>query len=181
MTEFWPADDAGAVAELEVKRSRFVAVLRRATTIEQARELVAEARREHPAARHHCSAFVVSVPGAQPVLHSNDDGEPAQTAGRPMLDVLVGSGLSNVGAVVIRWFGGTLLGTGGLVRAYGDVTRMAVEQLHRVRVQPMRLVSLAVGHATAGRVEADLRGAAVRVQDVVHGADGVALTLSTLR
>lgn len=179
MTELWPAAGSGAVGELEIKKSRFLAFVRRATDIDQARELVAEIRSMHPGARHYCSAFVVSVPGAQPQLHSNDDGEPPQTAGRPILDALVGAGLTNVAAVVVRWFGGTLLGTGGLVRAYGDVTRLALAELAVVRTEPVELFRLAVPYATAGRVEAELRAQGVHIHDVAHTANGAHLTLGT--
>lgn len=178
MSELWPAAGADAVGELEVKKSRFIAFVRRTTEIEQARGLVAEIRDLHPGARHYCSAFVVAVPGAQPQLHSNDDGEPPQTAGRPILDALVGAGLTNVAAVVVRWFGGTLLGTGGLVRAYGDVTRLALAKLSVVRAEPVDLFRLAVPYATAGRVEADLRDSGVHIHEVSHTADGALLTLA---
>ena len=104
--------------EYEEKRSRFVAVLRRCDDEEDARALIAELRAAHPSARHHCSAFIVDVPGASRIERSSDDGEPSGTAGTPMLDVLRGSGLTGVCAVVVRWFGGTKLGTGGLARAY---------------------------------------------------------------
>lgn len=177
MSERWPAAGQGAVAELEAKKSRFLAIVRRATTVEEARDLVAEARRFHPGARHYCSAHVISQPDAQPIWHSNDDGEPAQTAGRPMLDVLVGSGLSNVAAVVVRWFGGTLLGTGGLVRAYGDAVRAAVEQARPLTRELRTVATLEVGHADAGRIEHDLRAADVVVRDVAYGATAI-LTLA---
>ncbi|NLT29361.1 MAG: DUF1949 domain-containing protein [Propionibacterium sp.] len=178
MSERWPAAGQGAVAELEAKKSRFLAIVRRATTVEEARDLVAEARRFHPGARHYCSAHVISQPDAQPIWHSNDDGEPAQTAGRPMLDVLVGSGLSNVAAVVVRWFGGTLLGTGGLVRAYSEATKLALDALPTVRVELVDLWRLPVDHAHAGRVEAELRDAGITVHAVEYTATGALLTLA---
>src|SRR5690606_28642128 len=80
-----------------------------------------------------CSAFVVSTTGANPVMRSADDGEPPGTAGMPMLDVLRASGLCDVVAVVVRYFGGTKLGTGGLVRAYSDAVRAALERTPTVR------------------------------------------------
>ena len=109
-----------------VLRSRFLAHVARAETEAAARAVIAEARAAHHDARHHCSAFVL---GADAMLRrSNDDGEPSGTAGRPMLDVLGGRGLSDVVVVVTRWFGGTLLGTGGLTRAYGDATAAALAE-----------------------------------------------------
>src|SRR5690625_7410464 len=103
-----------ATTELEIRRSRFITWLRRAGEEAAARALVDEARHTYPDARHHCSAFVVRVPGANLVERSSDDGEPAGTAGMPMLEVLRGSGLVDVAAVVVRYFGGVKLGTGGL-------------------------------------------------------------------
>ena len=106
--------------EIEIKRSRFITWIGRADDGGEARDLIAMAKSEYPDARHHCSAYIHEVPGANRVERSSDDGEPSGTAGRPMLDVLVGSGLTDVAAVVIRYFGGVKLGTGGLVRAYSD-------------------------------------------------------------
>ena len=104
-----------AVAETEVKRSRFLCRIERVESEGAARAVVDRARKEHWDARHHCSAFVLGPDGA--VQRSSDDGEPSGTAGAPTLEVLRGRALSDVVAVVTRWFGGTLLGAGGLVRA----------------------------------------------------------------
>uniref|UniRef100_UPI0039EEFE92 IMPACT family protein n=1 Tax=Sinomonas sp. G460-2 TaxID=3393464 RepID=UPI0039EEFE92 len=111
--------------ELEIKRSRFITVLRRAETEDEARALVAELRREFHDARHHCSAFVLGPD--RTAQRSNDDGEPSGTAGIPMLEALLkgatldgAADLSDVAAVVVRYFGGILLGAGGLVRAYSE-------------------------------------------------------------
>lgn len=152
------------VASVEDRRSVFECWLRRADDEAAAREVVEEARRTHGDARHHCSAFLLGPEGA--LARSSDDGEPAGTAGTPMLEVLQHSGLSDVVAVVTRWFGGTLLGTGGLVRAYSDAVRAAVG---RARPQPRelrQLASLEVGHGDAGRVEHALRARGVVVTGV---------------
>lgn len=151
-------------AEIEVKRSRFLAVIRRVDDEDAARELVAQSRKQHQDAGHHCSAFIL---GPTPATErSNDDGEPAGTAGTPMLDVLRGHELSDVAAVVVRWFGGTLLGTGGLVRAYGDAVSAALADARVVRRTQQRLFDLTVSHADAGKVEADLRARQVQVLGV---------------
>ena len=122
MSEFLLTPSARLSHEIEVKKSRFLALVARVSTPAEAREVVNERKAAMPDARHHCAAFVVSADGAQPFSHSSDDGEPSGTAGRPMLDVLAGSKLVDVVAVVTRYFGGTLLGTGGLVRAYSATT-----------------------------------------------------------
>lgn len=154
-------------AELEVKRSRFLCRLVPVADEAQARAEVDAVRRQHWDARHHCSAFVLGPAGA--IERSSDDGEPSGTAGAPMLEVLRGSGLTEVVAVVTRWFGGTLLGTGGLVRAYGDAVRAAVD---RARVREVRLlheIGVVVDPAIAGRVEAELRNRDHAVLDTEWG------------
>jgi uncharacterized YigZ family protein len=133
-----------------------------------ARAVVAEQRAAHHDARHHCSAFVLG-PRSE-VERSSDDGEPAGTAGAPMLEVLRGAGVSDVVAVVTRWFGGTLLGPGGLVRAYGDAVRAALAEAGTRRRVLVTELALVVGHADAGRVEGELRARGVTVLGVEHGA-----------
>ncbi len=163
--------------ELEVRRSRFITWVRRADDEPAARALVTEARAAYPDARHHCSAFVVRVPGANLVERSSDDGEPAGTAGMPMLEVLRGSGLVDVAAVVTRYFGGVKLGTGGLVRAYSDAVREALAAAPVVVLERYGLWSVDLPHADAGRVEAELRGQGVTVHHVAYGTQ-VRLTLA---
>ncbi|WP_297003873.1 YigZ family protein [uncultured Corynebacterium sp.] len=169
---------AGTVRDttIEVKRSRFLALVTRAATEEDARAFITRTRADHPDARHHCSAFILHIDGANPVERSSDDGEPSGTAGQPMLEVLRGSGLHDVVVVVVRWFGGVKLGTGGLVRAYGDATREVLDGLPVVRREQRVLWTLSASHADAGRLAADLHN---RGMDVTasYGAD-VTLTLA---
>ncbi|WP_407335902.1 IMPACT family protein [Dietzia kunjamensis] len=159
--------------EYEEKRSRFVAVLRRCDDEEDARALIAELRAAHPSARHHCSAFIVDVPGASRIERSSDDGEPSGSAGTPMLDVLRGRGLTGVCAVVVRWFGGTKLGTGGLARAYSAAVSGAVDAAWRDRrvaeVTRTPAWTAEVDHSVAGGLEGALRSAGARVKDVDYG------------
>jgi len=179
VSDLRPARGADVRAETEVRRSRFITLLRRADDEAEARALVADARTTFSDARHHCSAFRVDVPGSNRVERSSDDGEPAGTAGMPMLEVLRGSGLTNVAAVVVRYFGGIKLGTGGLVRAYSEAVQGALAVTPRVRVEVVGLWTLEVAHADAGRVEAELHARGVRVTDVAYEAGGVRLTLAT--
>lgn len=155
---------APVVASIEERRSVFVCWLRRAEDEAAARAVIEEARTTHWDARHHCSAFVLGPDGA--LVRSNDDGEPAGTAGTPMLEVLTGAGLSDVVAVVTRWFGGTLLGTGGLVRAYSGAVRAALDEARLLTRQRVEEVDVRVSHAAAGRLEHDLRARGVAVPDV---------------
>lgn len=151
-----------AVAEIEVKRSVFRATLARAGSEEQARAVIERVRASHRDARHHCTAMVIGPQGR--LQRTNDDGEPAGTAGAPMLEVLCGERLSDVVAVVTRWFGGTLLGTGGLVRAYSDAVRAAVAAATVVLREPVEVYQLEVPHAEAGRVEHELRSRGLDLQ-----------------
>ncbi len=112
---------AGGEGEIVEKKSRFIATIRPIACEEEAAAFLAEIRKKYWDARHHCSAFVLGERGD--LTRCSDDGEPSGTAGRPMLDVLTGEGLTNCCAIVTRYFGGTLLGTGGLVRAYGGAVR----------------------------------------------------------
>lgn len=166
-----------AEAEIEVKRSRFLAHVARVDDEQAARAVVAAARRDHPDARHHCSAFIVEIPGAQPVERSSDDGEPAGTAGTPILETLRGAGLTQVVAVVTRWFGGTLLGTGGLARAYADAVAATLADTPRVRPVRRELVSFDVRPDEAGRLQGALLAQGLDVVDAHWGAS-VRLTLA---
>lgn len=159
-----------AVAEIEAKRSVFRATLDWAGSEEEARAVIERVRAAHRDARHHCTAMVIGPQGR--LQRTNDDGEPAGTAGSPMLEVLCGEGLSDVVAVVTRWFGGTLLGTGGLVRAYSDAVREAVRVARVVLREPVEVYQLAVPHAEAGRVEHELRSRGLELE-VAYGAEAV--------
>ena len=155
-------------AEIEVRRSRFLAEASRASTQEEARAAIDRIRREHPDARHHCTAFVLG-PG-RAIERSNDDGEPSGTAGAPILDALRGHDLTDTVVVVTRWFGGTLLGTGGLARAYGDAARAALDSAGSVERVLHRVAVVEIDHARAGRLEHDLRTRGIEVLGVEYAA-----------
>lgn len=121
MTESYRILYRGGEGELVEKKSRFIAVTRPVETEEEAIAFIEEMRKKYWDARHHCSAYVLGDRGQ--IQRCSDDGEPSQTAGRPMLDVLLGEGVRNICVVVTRYFGGTLLGTGGLVRAYSGAVQ----------------------------------------------------------
>lgn len=142
-------------AEIEVKRSRFIGHVERVTNEDEARAVIERIRKQHWDARHNCSAFILGPEGD--VQRSNDDGEPSGTAGAPMLEVLRGREVSDVVAVVTRYFGGVLLGAGGLVRAYSDSVRAALDDAGVLQRMLMQLVDVVVDHADAGRLENDLR------------------------
>jgi uncharacterized YigZ family protein len=115
--------------EQEIQRSRFITTLGHTPTAEAARAFIAEIRAEFPDATHNCWAYVVGPPGTTGTVGMSDDGEPHGTAGRPMLTVLLHGEVGDITAVVTRYYGGTKLGTGGLVRAYTGCVQQALENL----------------------------------------------------
>lgn len=121
--------------EILVVNSRFIADLEFAGSVEQARAHLAKVRERHPTATHNVPAFIIGH-GNSLITHFSDDGEPSGTAGRPALAVLQGSGLGNVSVVVTRYFGGTKLGTGGLIRAYGDAVREVLKWVRFAALLP---------------------------------------------
>jgi uncharacterized YigZ family protein len=109
---------------IEVKGSKFIGLVSLCESEEQVKNFIHSIKKAHPKANHHCSAYIL---GQSSIERSNDDGEPASTAGLPMLQVLRGNSLSDVCAIVVRYFGGTLLGRGGLIKAYSEATAKAIE------------------------------------------------------
>lgn len=158
-----------ATSELVIKRSRFLTFVSRTDSAEEARQMIANIRDSYPDARHHCTAYVLKPEGLNPILHSNDDGEPPGTAGLPMLEVLKHAGVENVTAVVVRYFGGTLLGKGGLVRAYSSGVQEALENARLVTLADHHRYRLSVPLALAGKTESELRGAGWNVVDTKWG------------
>ncbi|MDR7302281.1 YigZ family protein [Haloactinomyces albus] len=152
--------------ELDVKKSRFLCALTHATTEEEAKEFVRQQRRLHHEARHHCSAYVLGDDGQ--TQKSSDDGEPAGTAGIPMLEVLRRNNITNTVAVVSRYFGGVLLGAGGLIRAYGGAVSETLDRVGLAERLSVRLVSTTVNHALAGKLENDLRSSGYALTDVQY-------------
>ncbi len=155
------------VCELEIRRSRFICALARVATEEEAQAFIAERRRAHREATHNCTAYVVGERGE--TTRNSDDGEPPGTAGPPMLEVLTRRELTNVAAVVTRYFGGVKLGAGGLVRAYGQAVAEAVDAVGVVERRPVVTVTVAVGHDQAGRLQRDLHASPYRPADARYG------------
>ncbi len=123
----------GGEGEIEEKKSRFIATLRPVETEEEAAAFIEEMKKKYWDARHNCSAFVIGRKAE--LTRCSDDGEPSGTAGRPMLEVLLGEEIRNVAVVVTRYFGGTLLGTGGLVRAYTQAVKEGLKNCKVVRMR----------------------------------------------
>ena len=167
-----PAQDShlvlvdGEEVELRVKGSRFRGQALSAADETEAAERLDAIRKRYHDATHHCWAAWHGPPGAT-VEHCDDDGEPRGTAGPPLLHPLVGSGRHDGLVVVTRWFGGTKLGKGGLVQAYGECARMALDAASSRRVWRERKIECRVGYDDVGTVEAVL----AREDDVLRGVD----------
>lgn len=133
--------------EEEIKRSRFITTVAYTPTVEDARALIAAVSAEFADANHNCWAYVVGPPGSTGQVGLSDDGEPHGTAGRPMLTVLLHSGVGDICAVVTRYFGGTLLGTGGLVKAYSGGMQLALADLPTTQRVPSAVVEVILDYA----------------------------------
>ncbi len=161
-----PAGEARA--EIREKGSRFLAIVGPAADEEAARARLAVLEREFPDATHHCWAWRLGNP---PRERSSDAGEPSGTAGVPILQVLRGTGLSDVLAVVVRWFGGTKLGKGGLARAYAGAAREAMPRLPvALRVPTARLV-LRIPYEKVGAVKRLVHPPEVELESEEYGED----------
>lgn len=160
-------------AEEVVKKSRFIARLRRVDSQDTFEEFLASARAADPGAGHHCFAYVIGDDAESRLERYSDDGEPGGTAGVPILTALKARGLVNVAAVVSRYFGGIKLGTGGLARAYSGSVNSALEGVVLVARTRSQVFHLPVDHETAGRVEAELRRRGFDVTGVEYGRQAV--------
>lgn len=128
MVESYKTIYKGCSGEIVMKKSRFIANILPVESEEEAAAFIDERKKKYWDAAHNCTAYVIGT--ENPIMHCSDDGEPSKTAGRPMLDVLLNHGLTNLVLVVTRYFGGTLLGTGGLVKAYQSATIEGLNQGH---------------------------------------------------
>lgn len=141
----------GGEGEVIEKKSRFIATVRPAESEEEAVSFIAEMKKKYWDARHNCSAFVIGK--NQELTRCSDDGEPAQTAGRPMLDALLKEDIHNAAVVVTRYFGGTLLGTGGLVRAYQKAVAAGLSNSVIIDRQPGKLLSIQTDYNGLGKIQ----------------------------
>lgn len=148
----YPVPACETRAEIEVLRSRFIASLAPVFSVDEAKAFVARIKTEFADATHNVPAFVVGH-GASLITHCSDDGEPSGTAGRPALAVLSGSGLGDAAVVVTRYFGGTKLGAGGLVRAYSDAVRAVLEQTRRAEKIPTHTAMMVIPYTWYERLK----------------------------
>ena len=157
----------GGEGEITEKKSRFIATVRPVESEEEATTFIAEMKKKYWDARHNCSAFVIGE--RQELNRCSDDGEPAQTAGRPMLDVLLREGVTNVAVVVTRYFGGVLLGTGGLVRAYQAATQAGLAASRVMTKQPGRKITVGTDYNGIGKLQYIVGKRQIPVMDTRYG------------
>jgi uncharacterized YigZ family protein len=154
-----------------IEHSRFITTLAHAATVAEARAIVDAVQAEFPDATHHCHAWVVGPPGSTEAIASSDAGEPPGTAGRPMLAVLLNSGVGDVVVVVTRYFGGVKLGKGGLARAYSGGVQHALRELQtRERVDEID-ASVVIAYAAVDAVRRLVAREGGHVVDVSFGAE----------
>ncbi len=159
----------GAEAEIVEKKSRFIATVKPVENEEEAVAFIDEMKKKYYDARHNCSAFVIG--SRAELTRSSDDGEPGGTAGRPMLEVLLGSGIRNIAVVVTRYFGGTLLGTGGLVRAYSGVVKEALTLCETARQRFGVKLRIKTDYNAVGKIQYLLANKKIDVMDSMYAAD----------
>lgn len=174
---FVPAREARA--EIRVVNSRFIATLAPVFDVEEARAFIGNIREEFADATHNVPVFIIGH-GASVIAHSSDDGEPSGTAGRPALAVLRGSGLGDVAVVVTRYFGGTKLGTGGLVRAYGDAVRAVLEVTPRAVKVATQTLRFTVPYSVFERLRLLVQAHGGQIIDETFAAEVTVTTRLTL-
>ncbi|MBO0421602.1 YigZ family protein [Enterococcus plantarum] len=154
-------------SEIEIKKSRFICSLKRVYSEAEAKEFIAQKKKEHWKATHNCSAFVIGEKSE--IQRSNDDGEPSGTAGVPMLEVLKKQELINVVAVVTRYFGGTKLGAGGLIRAYSHAVSHALNAIGLVEGKLQLEIRLTISYPNLGSVQNFMEHNPYTLKDTIYG------------
>lgn len=160
---------SGGEAEIVEKKSRFIATVRPVSSEEEAVAFINEMKKKYWDARHNCSAFVIGK--RQELTRCSDDGEPAGTAGRPMLDVLLKENIHNAAVVVTRYFGGVLLGTGGLVRAYQQATKAGLSASEIIEKKEGAVLFIRTDYTGIGRLQYLFAQEKITVMDTAYEAD----------
>lgn len=159
----------GGTGELEEKKSRFIADTLPIASSEEALSFIEKTKKQYWDARHHCYAYVLG--DRHEIQRFSDDGEPGGTAGKPMLDVILGENIHNMAVVVTRYFGGTLLGTGGLVRAYSGAVRAGLEASVILEKQQGRRLLLQTTYSDLGKIQYLLLGNSIPILSEDYGAN----------
>ena len=168
-----------ARANLKVKDSKFTATVKPVKTEEEALEFIEEVSKEFYDATHNVSAFKVGF-GDKAIKRYDDDGEPSQSSGPPVLQAIEGNDLTNVAVVVTRYFGGTKLGYGGLVRAYGDSAQVGLKEAEVREMTRYYLVKIEVPYDRMGNVVNEIQSGIGQIKDTEYSNDGVAVLADLL-
>lgn len=158
-------------AEETIHRSRFIVTLARVSTPDEAKAFIESIRERYSDATHNCWAYVAGEPGSTAQVGASDDGEPKGTAGRPMLTVLLHCGVGEIAAVVTRYFGGILLGTGGLVRAYQGSVKLGLETLPLRERVPSQVIRITLEHRFVNIALRAFEDAHARIRDKFFDMD----------
>ena len=169
MTEIYRFTWQGGTGELTEKKARFIATLAPVKSEEEAQAFIEQIKKQYWDARHNCTAFTIG--SRHQLTRCSDDGEPAGTAGRPMLDVLLGEEIRNVCAVVTRYFGGTLLGTGGLVRAYSGAVKEGLAHCTVVTKRLAKELAVTTDYSGVGKIQYLAAQSGMTTLDSQYGAD----------
>lgn len=159
----------GGQGEITEKKSRFIATVRPVESEDEAVSFINETKKKYWDARHNCSAFVIGK--RQELTRCSDDGEPAGTAGRPMLDVLLKENIHNAAVVVTRYFGGVLLGTGGLVRAYQQATKAGLSASEIIEKKEGAVLFIRTDYTGIGRLQYLFAQEKIMVMDTAYEVD----------
>lgn len=171
MTHRYPIPAADVRVVETIDRSRFITTMGPAPTVDAARAFIERLRTEFGDATHNCWAYVVGPPGTTAHVGLSDDGEPSGTAGKPMLQVLLGSGVGDIVVVVTRYFGGIKLGTGGLVRAYSGGVKAALAELPRSERVERRRLTVTIPYRLFEMVQRRLPAYEVETLGIDYAAD----------
>lgn len=151
MVETYKTILEGGSGEIVMKKSRFIATVHPVETEEAAIAFIDAMKKKYWDATHNCSAYIIGT--KNPIMHCSDDGEPSKTAGRPMLDILMNHALTNLVVVVTRYFGGTLLGTGGLVKAYQSAALEGLSQSKVITKQLGNRIQIVTDYNYIGKIQ----------------------------
>ena len=159
----------GGEGEITEKKSRFIATVHPVESEEEALIFLEEMKKKYWDARHNCYAYVIGDDTA--MRRCSDDGEPQGTAGKPILEVISGNQVTDICIVVTRYFGGTLLGTGGLVRAYTEAAKLALADAGIHQMQRMKLMDITCSYNDSGKVQYLLSTNEISIENTEYGAD----------
>jgi uncharacterized YigZ family protein len=157
----------GGIGEVIEKKSRFIATVAAVSTKEEAEAFIVSTKKKYWDARHNCSAYIIA--DTVDILHSSDDGEPSGTAGKPMLEILLNEGIKNVCVVVTRYFGGTLLGTGGLVRAYQAAVKEGIANSILIEKKQGIQAEITTDYNDVGKLQYLFANSQVNIMESTYG------------